>query len=124
MTPKERKQKAVDLAKQGYTNNQIAEELGVSRQRVYQMISTYGASYFRPITPKQCIYPNWRNWMNENQVSKGELLKRLFLTSESHNYARLSHYMTGRCYPQKQMIDCLLEVTGLTYEQLWAREGE
>jgi hypothetical protein len=62
--------------------------------------------------------------MNDNHVSKGELLKRLFLTSESKNYSRLSTYMTGRCYPQKQMIDCILEVTGLTYEQLWAREGE
>ena len=122
MTPKERKQKAVDMANQGYTRKQIAEELGVSRQRVYQMISTYGQRSFRPITPQQCIYHNWRNWMNNNQVSKGELLKRLFLTSESHNYSRLTQYMTGYCYPQKQMIDCILEVTGLTYEQLWSRE--
>lgn len=38
--------------------------------------------------------------------------------------AKLRTYMRGESHPKKPYIDKLLEVTGMTYEKLFALEGE
>lgn len=109
----------------GMTCREIAEKYGVTRQAVYQATSKYKETQFKKVTPEQCIYPNVRDWMNKNKVSKNELKRRMGLTTAAGTSALLGRYLKGTKYPLKQTIDKLLKVTGLTYEQFfYVGEGD
>lgn len=109
--------------KAGKTYTEIAAEFGVSKQAVHQVCAKYEPNKFKTITPEKCVYPMWRNWMNENRVSKSEVLRRMGVMPSASNSARLSSYMCGGAYPSKPTIDKLLAVTGLTYEQLFTTDS-
>ena len=110
------------LLLEGYTVKEIAEKLGVSKTRVYQITYSRMLSSFREITPEMNIYPNWRKWMNENSVSIRLFCEMMGLDLSSTNYNNVYGWMRGRCYPTKKNIDRILEATGLTYEQLFYQE--
>ena len=97
---------------------EIAEAFGVSKQYVSQVCGKGNPKYFQ-IVGDDCPYPNLRNWMNENKVSKMELLRRIGLASVPSNYERLCSYINGKTFPRKPYIDKMLKVTGLTYEELF-----
>lgn len=103
----------------GMTYSEIAEKHGVSRQYVQQIIGKYNPRHFHPIKEEQCIYPIWRKWMNDNKVYTVELLRRMGHVPAADSVQRYTAYMRGACYPTKGVIDELLAVTGLTYEQLF-----
>lgn len=107
---------------QGLSYRQIAAKHGVSYQAVAQACSKYSPGHFRPFTAEQVVYPNLRRWLNENKVSRGEFIRRMGLLPEGPNFDRVRNWFSGRCYPIKKVIDKMLEVTGLTYEQLWETE--
>lgn len=119
------KAKAEDVRRllvDGYTVKEIAEKLGVSKARIYQITYSKLLSSFKEITPKMNIYPNWRRWMNENSVSIPLFCELMGLDRNSSNYNNVYGWMRGRCYPTKKNIDRILETTGLTYEQLFYQE--
>ena len=104
----------------GMTYKEIAIMFGVSRQRVHQVCGKYNPHRFQFITETGCIYPNWRKWMNDNKVSRYELVRRMGLIASQTNYVlTVSGYMNGEYEPKKWFIDKLLEVTGLKYEVLF-----
>lgn len=104
----------------GMTAADIAKKYGVSRQAVHQAVGRYDPRAFVMVRREQCVYPKWREWMNEHKVSKAELLRRMgFGGCASTN---LSRYMRGKGYPNKEYIDRLIRATGLAYEQLFYRE--
>ena len=107
----------------GKTYTEIAAEFGVSRQAVHQVCARYEPNKFKTITPEKCVYPMWRSWMNENRVSRSEVLRRMGVEPSASNAARLRGYMCGDTYPSKPTIDKLLAVTGLTYEQLFTTDA-
>ena len=107
---------------QGMTYKQISEKYGISKQRVQQIVgggTDRVKACFRGITEKDCIYPNLRKWMNDNKVSKAELCRRLFGNSHPQLQDRARAWLNGRNHPSKLNIDRLIEVTGLTYEELF-----
>lgn len=110
------------LLLEGYTVKEIAEKLGVSRARIYQITYSRMLNSFREITPEMNIYPNWRKWMNENSISIRLFCELMGLDLSSTNYNNVYGWMRGRCYPTKKNIDRILEATGLTYEQLFYQE--
>lgn len=110
------------LLLEGYTVKEIAEKLGVSKTRIYQITYSRMLNSFREITPEMNIYPNWRKWMNENSVSIRLFCELMGLDLSSTNYNNVYGWMRGRCYPTKKNIDRILEATGLTYEQLFYQE--
>lgn len=107
----------------GMTLQQIADKNGVSKQYVAQVVGKQSPKGFRVIT-EECVYPNLRKWMNANKVSRAELCRRMGITSEPSNIARLRTYMNGRADPPKRTIDKMLQVTGMTYEVLFYREDK
>ena len=117
----ERRERIVELRNKGYTYQEIADIEGVSKQRIAQICGKPDPNYFKIIREDACIYPKWRAWMNENKVSRNEFLLRLGLSQHARNSAALSGWMRGRCFPIKRTIDKILEVTGLTYEELFYR---
>jgi transcriptional regulator with XRE-family HTH domain len=110
------------LLLEGYTVKEIAEKLGVSKTRIYQITYSKLLRSFKEITPEMNIYPNWRKWMNENSVSIRLFCELMGLDLSSTNYNNVYGWMRGRCYPTKKNIDRILEATGLTYEQLFYQE--
>ena len=77
-----------DLREHGFKYHEIAEIVGVSRQYVASVCGKGDPAYFRTVG-EQCVYPNIRNWMNENKVTRRELLRRMGFTVSSSNYDRL-----------------------------------
>ena len=110
------------LLLEGYTVKEIAEKLGVSKARIYQITYSKLLKSFKDITPEMNIYPNWREWMNQNSCSVRMFVEVMGMDASSTNYNNVYGWMSGRCYPTKKNIDRILEATGLTYEQLFYQD--
>ena len=106
----------------GMTYREIAAKHGVSYQAVADALGKSDLTKFKPWTAERCIYPNLREWMNANKVSLREFVRRTEAVSAGSNLIRYAAYFRGDNYPGKQTIDKMLNVTGLTYEQLWEVE--
>lgn len=106
----------------GMTCREIAEKYGVSHQWVHSVVGRYSPERFRYVKEQACVYPNLRNWMNANKVGKREMLRRMGLEAYPKNSTYLYTVMTGRRSPRKTYIDRMLQVTGMTYEELFYTE--
>lgn len=115
----ERKKRLRSLREEGLTYQEIAEIEGISRQRVYQLIGGEGGC-FRGITKEVCIYDGIRNWMNENKISKAKFIRKIHGCYSYESLSRLSEILKG-ANTRKDMIDNILSVTGLTYEEAFKR---
>ena len=118
------REQCIQLSEQGLSQTEIAKIVGVSKQRVAHIIGKYCPGHFVKLTKVQNVYPNWRNWMNENRVTRREFVRRMGWKAEPSNTRLLSIWMSGKKYPQKKSIDLILKVTGLTYEQLFYKDGD
>lgn len=112
------------LRGKGLTYAEIAKELGISKQAVAQVLSKEQKSHFRPWTSDRCIYVGVRNWMNENQITMAELLRRFGFQPGSALHYRYRDYLSGQTELRKHTIDKLLEITGLAYEEAFRQEDE
>lgn len=108
----------------GLSRREIAEKYGVSKQAVHQACGKYAPGHFRDITEKGCVYPNLRNWMNENNVGYMELARRMGLLACRKNIQTNQGWMSGRCDPRKETIDKMIAITGIPYEKLFAKESD
>lgn len=124
MSNRDRDKEILALRKQGLTYEDIAKRFGLSRQRIDQICRRDpNRPYSRKISEKECVYPNLRKWMTENGVSRSELIRRMGLDySIEYFVMRLSRCMKDEEDPKKWFIDKMLEVTGMTYEQMFYRE--
>jgi transcriptional regulator with XRE-family HTH domain len=118
--PSKRKQMQM-LRDQGMKHREIAERFGVSRAYVAAVCGKCDPAYFVPVDDG-CIYPNLRDWMNKNKVSRKEFMRRMGITGHTTNYERFTAYMRGDAQPRKPYIDKMLAVTGMTYEELFYTE--
>lgn len=103
----------------GKTYREIAEMYGVTSQAVSIACGNQKGYQFRAWTVDRCVYPNLRNWLNENRVSLKEFIRRMDCLPSGTTEAKLRSYLNGKAYPRKKVIDRMLAITGLTYEQLW-----
>ena len=108
----------------GLTYRQIAAKYGVSHQTVAMACAKHSPGHFRPFNAKQVVYPKLRQWLNENKVSASEFTRRLGHIPTGGTHATVKAWFSGKNYPSKRMIDKMLMVTGLTYEELWEEEAE
>lgn len=108
----------------GLTYAEIAAKHGISKQRVAQVCAKRTNNYFKPYTAERVVYPHLRKWLNDNKITRREFIKRMGYAYSAGIDSRLSVWFRGKSYPQKPTIDKIIAVTGLTYEQLFAREGE
>ena len=105
--------------KKGLSYQEIADKYGVTRQNVGLACSVCQPFKFVRVSEKGCIYPNFRKWMNENQITPKELLHRMGLVYHSANLQRLRKYLTGSEGTPKRVIDKFIKITGLSYETLF-----
>jgi transcriptional regulator with XRE-family HTH domain len=62
--------------------------------------------------------------MNRNHISRRELIIRMGMEYHAEIANRVSGWLKGKSNPSKLMIDRMLKATGMTYEELFAREEE
>lgn len=111
-----------DLRTQGLTYEEIGREMGITRQRVYQLIGSF-TNHQVIIRPEQCVYPELRFWMLEENISINGLARLAFGRLQPEERARLAAALKGaNC--SKGMIDKILKATGLTYEVAFERGAE
>lgn len=103
----------------GMTYEQIGKKHGVSRQRVGQMIGRSNKYCFRVIKKDGCKFINLRNWMNENSISRNELVRMMGFIPNGETMARIRAYLSGLSNPPKTYIDRMIEATGMDYETLF-----
>ena len=108
--------------KSGMTMQQIAEKYGITKQYVSTITCQIGTGHFQRVTVKRCVYPNLRAWMNNHRVGVTELAGRVGISMEANNIETLRNVLRGRTQPKKNLIEKLLSITGMTYEQLFAME--
>lgn len=104
----------------GLTYQQIAEKHGVSKQCVAQVCGKQSPWKFR--YNNTCIYLGLRRWMNENKITVSELVRRMGHVVHTTNHARIRDICLGRTELRKCEIDKLIEITGMTYEELFREE--
>lgn len=78
----------------GMTYREIAKKHGVSYQYVAQVLGKQGTPHFRYNT--SCVYPAIRSWLNENEVSGMELVRRMDLLPLPENYLRVRDILNGK----------------------------
>lgn len=67
-----------------------------------------------------CKYPNIKAWMQENRMGYREIADAI-----DFSFAAVCKALSGKSNCGKDIIDGLLKVTGLTYEEaFWLPEGE
>lgn len=118
------REKVLRYSGQGYTHQQIADICGTSRQYVHMILGNYGPGHFKRADDKQIIYPKLRKWFNDNRMTYAEIIRRMGLYYVTKTISRIRGWFAGRAFPDKEHIDILLHVTGLTYEQLFSRDGD
>ena len=117
------KSKMLEDRESGMKYVDIAKKHGVSYQRVAFVCSKYNPKHFSFLQEDACIYPELRKWMNDNFVSRSELLRRMNYEAVGGNIEKLSGIMKGEVNPKKDWIDALIYVTGMKYERLFAEKG-
>lgn len=120
----ERRQAIIADRLTGLSCQQVANKHGVSRQYVSQCCVGVFPKYFHKATKEGCVYRNLRKFINENRITKTELVRRCGLTAHGSNLEYLERFMKGQGDPRKSYIDRLLKVTGLSYEELFSKEEE
>jgi transcriptional regulator with XRE-family HTH domain len=99
----------------GMTYRQIAEKYGVSYQAVHTSCVSAGVPPHKLITEKGCIYPNLRAWLNMDKIRRDRFFRDVGTGS-------IRMILNGSMQPKKNVIDKMLNITGMTYEELFAEE--
>lgn len=120
----ERKAYMINLYNSGMTYDEVAKIVGLSRQRVYQLIGRADTKLFRHIDADRCVYVGIRDWLNENKVSVSELTRRMYGNFHTENQNRVSSMLRGSEKITKYQIDKILKATGLTYENAFEMVGD
>lgn len=120
---KERLMDMVRMRLDGYTLNEIAEKYGVSKQCVQQHLSALaGNQKPRPRgVDEKIIYPNLAKWITENRIAKYELSHMIGL-AKNMNTAQINKRLYGESEFSMTEIKKLLEITGKTFEYLFAEK--
>lgn len=113
---KERRDYMISLYEQGLTYSQIAKMVGISHQRVFQLIGGRVRPHPVNITPEQCVYDGLRRWMNDSNVSVGELIRRIYGYTHAELYQRVRLKLRGEVDITRTFINQILAVTDMTYE--------
>jgi hypothetical protein len=120
-----RKAQIIQLANEGYNYTEIANIVGVTRQYVTQVFRQCGLQLpdFRRLTDEQCVYPNFRNWWNDNRMTYHKFFELAGILYHETNIARLNLYLSGKGNPRMAYIDKMIAATGIPYETLFNKEG-
>jgi transposase len=100
----------------GMTYDEIAAKFNVSRQCVHQTVQAY--ENFK-VKESACVYDGLRQWMNKNHIRVSQFCKMDEFNGK--NACSLRRYLKGDSEIPMSVIDAILEITNLTYEEAFGR---
>lgn len=111
------KNKAAKMRESGMSFQDIADELGCSRQYIATLFPKSGRARNKPTRLEACIYPNIQRFMDGHRLTYAAFGKLCGMrTTDTYRY------LTGRVSLSKPSIDKILAATGMTYEvAFWQR---
>lgn len=102
---------------------EIGKEYQISKQRVSQIISRYKTQGYGSGIIKEIIYPNIRQWMIEKEITFNQFYGLFVVDYKSHvSYTTLSNFLRGKSKGNLELINRILEITGLTFESAFVKE--
>lgn len=127
MRTQESKERLMDMVKMrldGYTLNEIAEKHNVSKQCIQQHLSILtGNQKPRPKgVDERIIYPNLAKWIAEERIARYELSHMLGLSMNNTVTTTINKRLYGEVDFSMKEIKKLLEITGQTFEYLFAEK--
>lgn len=100
----------------GFSIHEIAEATKTSEKEIEREFKFVLPA--KPKVPKKpSVYPNLERWMEETMFTQRKLAEKL-----GCHYTWVSMVMHGKGNLRKDDIDIILEVTGMTYEECFAKE--
>ena len=100
-----------DRAK-GMSYREIAEKYGVTYQSVHATCTSVSGEYKKLISRNGCIYPNLRAWLNQDRQRSDRFFQAM-------RGCCIREILKGSQMPKKNVIDKMLAITGMTYEEMF-----
>jgi transcriptional regulator with XRE-family HTH domain len=118
-----KREQAIALRKKGMTYQEIADSMGVSKAYVAVLLDkTVKTSNFHIWPIELSPYPVLTQWMNDNQMTRQELAEKLGYSPSTSSCYIITKIMKTDKFTKKE-IDKLLELTGMTYEELFKKQS-
>ena len=121
--PDIRKEQMEEMFRKGMTYAQIGKEFGLSRQRVYQIIGGSYRNNYHGIKPENCVYVELHNYLIANRMSISAFTRKAYGCYLPRYCKQISNAFKGKDVP-KSVVDKILSVTGLTYEQAFGEVND
>lgn len=99
----------------GLTYRQISEKYGVTYQCVYATCRNVDGTYKAKITDNGCIYPNLRKWLNADRKRRDRFFQAMMGVT-------IRDILNGTRQPKKDVIDKMIALTGMTYEEMFKED--
>lgn len=101
---------------EGYTLREIGEKYGITRERVRQILM-YSIDKREVKARKVYVYPEIKNWMEENRIRQEDIGKDLGYSQQS-----VSYILNGRREPNLEFIKYICDKTGLDVNTAFRRK--
>lgn len=114
---KEQKIEAYAMRLDGLSLQEIADHFGVSKQYIQQMLPTEQLRSRRRNFIRKPAYPNLEAWLFKRGISNKDFAEMLEVSA-----GKVGRIVSGEQGISKSTIDKILAVTGMTYEEAFAKE--
>lgn len=112
----EEKLEAFRMRLEGATLQECADHFGVTRQRMAQILPKIAERGRPRPNYSDIIYPNIAFWMKANRCNYTRLAQLCGV-----HYQPVRRALIGDAHPNKPLIDKILTVTGMTYEEAFSK---
>lgn len=106
-----KKQQIIELYLSGKSKDEILEVVQTTKRYVFHVVYEYGKSF----VAERVIFPSVKMWMRNNEITYKDIAEKAGYRSNV-----IVKALTGFQPPNKYIIDAILQMSGMTYEEAFA----
>lgn len=115
-------EKMRDELRNGKSTQDIANEIGVSRQRIAQLVGAVQS--MKKWNRTYSVYSGIDSWMKNNRVTYAQFNRMLGFSNSASSQLKLAYKLMGKHDMYKSLVDAILTVTQMTYEEAFNLKGD